>query len=70
MRTILFLIRKEFKQIFRNKGLLPIIFMMPIIQLLILTQAADYEIKKVDFSIFDMDRSSASRELILKFSET
>lgn len=70
MRTILFLIRKEFKQIFRNKGLLPIIIMMPIIQLLILTQAADYEIKKIDFSILDMDRSSASRELILKFSET
>ena len=26
MKTILYIIQKEFKQIFRNKGMLPIIF--------------------------------------------
>ena len=40
MRTILFILQKEFIQIFRNKAMLPIIFMLPIVQLLILANAA------------------------------
>ena len=47
MRTLGFLLRKEFKQIFRNKSLLPMIFAVPIIQLLILPLAADYEVKNI-----------------------
>ena len=34
MRTLKFLLRKEFRQIFRNKSLLPILFILPMIQLL------------------------------------
>jgi hypothetical protein len=30
MRTLKFLLQKEFKQIFRNKALLPMIFVVPI----------------------------------------
>ena len=37
MRTILFILQKEFLQIFRNKAMLPIIFVMPIVQLLVLS---------------------------------
>ncbi len=44
MRTLKYLLQKEFLQIFRNKAMLPIIFVMPIIQLLILTYAADFEL--------------------------
>lgn len=67
MKTILFIIQKEFKQIFRDKGMLPIIFIMPIIQLLILSNAASFEIKNIKFSFIDNDHSVASRELISKF---
>ena len=64
MRTIKFLLEKEFKQIFRNKGLLPIIFVMPIIQLLILANAATFEIKNFNIAIYDADRSVESSKLI------
>lgn len=67
MKTILFIIQKEFKQIFRNKGMLPLIFIMPIIQILILSNAATFEVKKIDFAYVDKDNSSFSRELISKF---
>ena len=67
MKTILFIIQKEFKQIFRNKGMLPIIFVLPLVQLLILSNAASFEIKNIKFSYIDNDHSIASRELISKF---
>jgi ABC-2 type transport system permease protein len=67
MKTILFIIQKEFKQIFRNKAMLPIIFVLPMVQLLILSNAASFEIKNIKFSYVDNDHSAASRELISKF---
>ncbi|PZX58093.1 ABC transporter permease [Algoriphagus chordae] len=68
MRTLLFLLRKEFKQIFRNKSLLPMIFAMPMIQLLVMPLAADYEIKNINISIVDHDRSPYSQQLISKIT--
>lgn len=67
MKTILFIIQKEFKQIFRNKGMLPIIFVLPLVQLMILSNAASFEIKNIQFSYVDNDHSVASRELVSKF---
>ena len=67
MKTILFIIQKEFRQIFRNKGMLPIIFVLPLLQLLILSNAASFEVKNIQFSYVDNDHSAASRELISKF---
>lgn len=67
MRTIKFLLQKEFLQIFRNKGMLPIIFLMPIVQLVVLSFAATYELREVNFHLADFDQSSASRELVQKF---
>lgn len=67
MKTTLFIIQKEFKQIFRNKGMLPIIFILPIIQLVILSNAATFEIKNIKFSYIDHDKTSFSRALIEKF---
>ena len=67
MKTIGYIIQKEFKQIFRNKGMLPIIFILPIIQLVILSNAATFEVKNIKFSYIDNDKTSFSRELITKF---
>jgi ABC-2 type transport system permease protein len=67
MKTILFIIQKEFRQIFRNKGMLPVIFVLPLLQLLILSNAASFEIKNIKFSYIDNDHSVASRELVSKF---
>ena len=66
MRTILYLIRKEFLQIFRNKFISKAIFGVPIIQMLILVPAITFEIKNVNLCIIDNDQSSESRGLISK----
>lgn len=66
MRILGFLLRKEFRQIFRNKALLPLLFLVPVLQLLILPLAADYEIKNIDITIVDRDHSTYSQQLISK----
>lgn len=68
MRILRFLLIKEFKQIYRNKSLLPLIFIVPIAQLLILPLAADYEIKNINISVVDNDHSAYSRQLVSKIS--
>ncbi|MBA0884991.1 ABC transporter permease [Flavobacterium undicola] len=70
MKTILFIIQKEFRQIFRNKAMLPILFVLPFVQLLILSNAASFEVKNIRFSYIDQDHSKASRELISKFESS
>ena len=67
MKTIIFIIQKEFKQIFRDKGMLRLILIMPIMQLLILSNAATFDIKNIKFSYVDHDNSQTSRTLISKF---
>ncbi len=67
MRTILTIIQKEFIQIFRNKTMLPIIFIVPVVQLLVLVYAANLEMKSIDLVVIDNDISSVSSKLISKF---
>ena len=67
MRTIKFLLQKEFIQIFRNRTMLPMIFVLPILQLLILVFAATLDIKNIDVYVVDKDLSTTSRQLISKF---
>lgn len=66
MRTLKFLLQKEFRQIFRDKAILRIIFVMPILQLLLLPWAADYEVRNVKLAIVDHDHSVYARRLISK----
>ena len=70
MRTLKFILRKEFRQIFRDPGILRIILIMPVIQLLILPWAADYEIKNIKLAIVDHDHSEYSRQLINKITSS
>ena len=63
MRTLKFLLQKEFRQIFRDKNLLRQIFLAPTIQLLILPWAANYEVKNISLAIIDNDHSSYTQQL-------
>ncbi|HNR40783.1 MAG TPA: ABC transporter permease [Bacteroidales bacterium] len=64
MRTILYLIRKEFLQIFRDKFIGKAIFGVPIVQMLILVPAVTFEIRNVNLCVIDMDMSAESAKLI------
>jgi len=70
MRTLKFLLRKEFRQIFRDPGILRVILVIPIVQLLILPWAADYEIKNIKLGVVDHDHSEYSRQLINKITSS
>jgi ABC-2 type transport system permease protein len=67
MRTVFFIIQKEFIQVFRNKMMMPMIFAVPIIQLIILVHAATFEMKNIRMSVVDFDMSQSSRQMISKF---
>jgi len=67
MQQILFIIRKEFIQVLRDKPMIFIIFVMPIVQLLILGSAVSTDIKNIATVICDLDRTPSSRELIRRF---
>lgn len=67
MKTILYILQKEFRQIFRNKTMLPMIFGVPLLQMLVLVFAATNDMKKIDLVVVDKDLSETSRELVAKF---
>lgn len=68
MRTLRFLLQKEFRQIFRDPAILRIIFVMPVMQLVLLPMAADYEVKNIRLAVVDHDHSVYSQQLIRKIS--
>lgn len=70
MRTLLFLLRKEFLQISRNRLIIRMIFAIPVVQLILLPFAADYEMKNINMCIVDHDHSEYSRKLINKFTSS
>ncbi len=70
MRRIKYMIWKEFRQIFRDPPMIAIIFMVPLIQLFILSYAITTDVKHIKLSIFDYDNSLVSREIVRAFSHT
>jgi len=67
VHKIFYLMQKEFRQIFREKANLGIIFIMPIIQLLILGFAITTDVKSIATIIVDEDRTVMSRSIIESF---
>jgi len=68
MRTLRFILQKELLQISRDPSIFRILFIMPMIQLLVLPLAADYEIKNINLGVVDHDHSEYSRKLINKIT--
>ena len=64
MRTLRFLVRKEFLQIFRDHVIVRMLFLVPMIQLLVLANAATFEVKSARLSVVDHDRSAMSRGVV------
>jgi ABC-2 type transport system permease protein len=64
MRTLRFLLRKEFLQIARDRTMLAMLIAAPVIQLLILSNATTFEIRRTKMYLVDADHSTASRGLV------
>lgn len=70
MRTLKFLLQKEFRQIFRDKSILIVIFILPMIQLLIMPLAANFDVKNINLAVVDRDHSPYTRQLISKIASS
>ena len=66
VHNLYYILQKEFRLIFRNSTILRLIFVMPVLQLLLIPFAADYEVKHVSIAVIDQDHTSASRRLLHK----
>jgi ABC-2 type transport system permease protein len=64
MRTIFFLVRKEFLQVFRDRATVFQVFFIPVVQLLVLSQAATFDVKRTTIAVVDQDRTTTSAGLI------
>lgn len=70
MGRIKHLIQKEFRQIFRDRPMVAIIFMVPVIQMLVLSYAITTDVKHIKLAVRDYDNSVVSREIVRAFSQT
>jgi len=70
MHAIRHLLIKEFKQIFRTREMVVIIFGLPVVQLIILGFTITNEVKNVSLIISDQDNSQVSREIVRSFENT
>jgi ABC-2 type transport system permease protein len=68
MGTILALAKKEFRQISRDPIMLRMIFIVPILQMLLLGYAVNFDVKHIRTALYDYDRSRLSREFATSFS--
>ena len=67
MRRILFLARAEVLHVVRDRATLAQVLVMPVLQLLILSNAATFAVTNTPTYLVDFDRSSLSRGLITRF---
>ncbi len=67
LSTVAYLIQKEFRQTFRDRAMLRMIFMVPIIQLVVLSYAMTTDLKNLRIAVLDQDQTAASRELTESF---
>ncbi len=70
MRNLYYILQKEFLLILRDKTILRLIFILPIMQLLLIPLAADYEVKHISLAIVDQDHSDVSQRLIHKIGSS
>ncbi len=70
MKIISKIIIKEFQQLKRDPRLFRIVIIAPVIQLILLGYAANLDINNIKTIVYDLDKTSASRDFIEKFQSS
>ena len=68
MNGLLRVILKEFLHLRRDRQMIPVLLVGPIIQLLALGYAANMDVTDIPMVLVDQDRTAASRELVERFT--
>jgi ABC-2 type transport system permease protein len=66
-RRIKPIIKKEFRQIFRDPRTLVLLVFMPTFLLILFGYALNFDVKHISLAVYDEDKSSLSREFIRNF---
>ncbi len=69
LQRIITLTIKEFHQLKRDKKMYPLLFIAPIIQLIIIGYASNFDIKNNPTGVLDQDRTQMSRRFVEAFSQ-
>lgn len=67
MSIVRFFLQKEFAQLRRDRKMLPIVFIAPVLQLLLLGYAANLDVEHIPIAVVDHDVSVESRRLVDDF---
>jgi ABC-2 type transport system permease protein len=70
MKTIFQFVIKELLQVKRDKKMLAIIFLAPILQLIFLGYAANMDVNIIHTTIYDQDKTATSRDFINQFEQS
>ena len=70
MHVLWRVIVKEFLQIRRDRKMIPVIFVAPVVQVLVFGFAVNTDVTDVPTVLVDQDRSAASRDLVSRFVES
>ena len=62
--AVLAIVKKEFRQLKRDKRLMFVIFFFPVMLLVIFGYAVNFDVKHVKIAIYDQEKSSLSRDYI------
>jgi len=65
--NILPIVRKEFRQIKRDKRILSVLLFVPALMLLMFGYALNFDVKHTSMAVYDEDRTSVSRKFIEQF---
>ncbi len=68
MHVLWRVIVKEFLQIRRDRKMIPVIFVAPVVQILVFGFAVNTDVTDVPTLLVDQDRSASSRELVSRFT--
>ena len=64
------MIIKEFIQVFRDKRMMAIVFVIPVMQLLVFGYAVTTDVNNISTAVYDLDKTFDSRELVRRFESS
>jgi ABC-2 type transport system permease protein len=70
LTRIFAIVKKEFRQIVRDKRSLILIFFYPVFMLILFGYALNFDVKHIQLGIYDLDKSELSREFIKTFNSS
>ena len=64
------IIKKEFKQLSRDKRLLFVIFFFPVLLLVIFGYSVNFDVQNIQLAVYDQDKSVSSRDVVRAMSSS